>query len=188
LRITNQLLQVCIHMNICQYIGIYTYMCIYVHVHIYVYIHIHVYIHTCKYLSVSLYGSELPIENCWAIALCVYTHPYIYIYVYIRMHVYTHLYTSLSLFRYSSNLTIDNGLPKYSFLPNRSIHVYICIRVHTYIHVYAYMYIWVGAHLLRCAYVTWESSYMLNNTHTPLPDDYRVEKWGAGVEYHFQEI
>ena len=86
------------------------------------------------------------------------------------LYIYTHAYEDMFI---TQNNTKNNLRIALLFCVGfKSLNLYIYIYIYEYIHMYVYI-IYTHIHITQ-------------KTSTPVPGS--RERWGAGVEYHFQEI
>jgi len=112
---------------------------------------------------------------------------YIYTYIYVELHVYIHIYTYTCTYIYSTTY-----IHIYIHIYIYTCRVYLHIYIYTYIHIY--MYRTAGIHVWPQCWNTyiWLQMCLYYSPHiyvcTQREQRTRIERWGAGVEYHFQEF
>jgi len=121
----------------------------------------------------------------------IHTYSYIHIYMHIHIHIYVHIYT-MYVYTY---IYINLHLYIYVYI---YIHIYIHIYIRVCIHLHAFdhfTHIKESCHASACARAHTDF-FVLSFPHSTLSltrqamRDVQVndERWGAGVETHFQEI
>jgi len=119
----------------------------------------------------------------WKVCLCLTmpsrVHPYVkWIKSCVCVYMYTYVYTHIHMYMSMSNYAFKSAsVCQVNEIVCMCIYVHICIYTHTYVYVHTSVYICV--HILR---------WNLLGSFTGVHPVYQVERWGAGVETHFQEI
>jgi len=121
----------------------------------------------------------------------LYIHLYHFTYICINLNTFVSLYIHLYHFTYiciTLHTFVSIQIHLYQF-------TYICINLHTfvslYINLYHFAYICITLHTFVSLYIhLYHSTYIcIYMTHIYMIHEmYLEERWGAGVEYHFQEF
>ena len=172
------------------YILIYVYMNMsgYTYTYVYICIHINTYIHMYTYLYMCMY------TYVYCIHICVLTC--MWLWILIQVYIYEHctdVHHNISTSRHTHTRMshVTKGLIKDLDLDAP----YVVGTVHHFLR-FARL-VWGGSNgLLQCVAVCcsvlqcvaeWFEVHLMGS-HSFLSDLTEGERWGAGVEYHFQEI